>query len=256
MYKSWPPRHEDYINKIPDSEKFSKIVGLFEQHDEDGNKTLSFNEISHIFRSLGYPKTKSQLRALISEYDGNRNNAIEFREFINMAQNNLFYRWPPVYSDYKEEISSETRFNEIFAAFKMFDVNNDKSISVKELRKALQKMGHVHDDRTVRMMHEFVDIDGDGQIQFNEFVKLVEIEDSPEMNTPQAILTRQQEAFKMMSSNGSVITRRDLKSFSKKVFPAELDTKEIEAIMDMVAEGKDHITFDDAQKHMFKIMQI
>ena len=252
----WPPQHSYYAHKIPDSDKFNRIVQLFEQIDADGNKRLDKKELDTVFKYLGCPKTKSQLKSLLFEYDLNNDKNIDFDEFINMASNQLFYRWPPVYADYKEEIPSEDRFNEIYATFKMFDVDNDSQISIKELRKAMAKMGHRHDDKTIRMMHEFVDIDGDGNIQFNEFVKLIEIEDASDMKSPEAVGKRESEAFKMMSSNGIFITKNDLRNFSKKVFPSELDANEIDAIMEVVAEGKDVITFEDAKERMFKIMQI
>lgn len=254
--ESWPPSYSRYSDKIDSEEKFEKIVNQFNKADNDGSRYLDTRELDYLFKNLGCPKSRTQLRDVVTKYDINKDGKIEFSEFIEMAKDNLFYRWPPVWEDYKDEIKDEDRFIEIFAAFKMFDIDNSASIGRTELQKALSKMGHAHDANTVRIMHEFVDIDKDGEIQFNEFIKLVEIEDSEEMNSEVAIEQRKKDAFTMMcSENRDVITKSDLKKFSKKVFPAALDDNELELIMKIVANGKDEITYEDAKENMFNIIE-
>ena len=256
MDKKWPPSYSKYSDKISSREQFDKIVKKFTKADKDGNRLLDMRELKDLFSSLGCPKSRTQMKKIAEKYDKDGSDTIDFSEFIEMSKDNLFFRWPPVYEDYQDEINSEDRFIEIFAAFKMFDTDNSATINEKELRKALTKMGHGLDRDRVRIMHEFVDVDRDGEIQFNEFVKLIEIEDSVEMNAPEAIELRKRDAFDMMcGEKEGVITKNDLRSFSKKVFPAELDDNELDLIMKIVANGKSEITFEDAKENMFSIIE-
>jgi len=252
---NWPPPYSRYSDQISSQEQYDKIVKKFTKADKDGNGVLDMTELENLFKSLGCPKSRTQMKKIRERYDIDKSNTIDFSEFIKMAKE-IAFRWPPVYEDYQDEIRSEDRFIEIFAAFKMFDTDNNGTINEQELRKALQKMDHSLDRERVRIMLEFVDVDKDGEIQFNEFVKLIEIDDCIEMSAPEAIEQRTKEAFNMMcSENKNVITKNDLKRFSMKVFPAALDDTEIDLIMKIVADGRSEITFEDAKENIFSMIE-
>jgi calcium-binding protein CML len=53
--------------------------------------------------------------------------------------------------------------------FKRFDANNDGKISLAELTDALRTLGSTNADEVQRMMAE-IDTDGDGFIDFHEFI--------------------------------------------------------------------------------------
>lgn len=70
---------------------------------------------------------------------------------------------------------NEPSLEEVREAFDVFDANNDGYIDAKELRKVLCALGFVHvPERVCQSMISSYDDDGDGRINFNEFVKLFE----------------------------------------------------------------------------------
>ena len=62
---------------------------------------------------------------------------------------------------------------ELREAFRVFDKDGNGMISSEEFRRAMKTMGHQLSDQEVdEMIHE-ADINGDGQIDYHEFVKMM-----------------------------------------------------------------------------------
>ena len=59
-------------------------------------------------------------------------------------------------------------------AFDKVDINNDGVINVEELKTLLKGLGEAFTDEAVNDMIKIADLNGDGKIQFNEFIKAVQ----------------------------------------------------------------------------------
>ena len=88
--------------------------------------------------------------------DGNGN--IDFPEFLTMMARKM-----------KDSDSEE----EILEAFKVFDKDGNGFISAAELRHIMTNLGEKLTDEEVDEMIREADIDGDGQINYEEFVKMM-----------------------------------------------------------------------------------
>ena len=62
---------------------------------------------------------------------------------------------------------------EIREAFRVFDKDGNGFISPAELRYVMTKMGQELTDEEVDQMIQEADLDGDGQVNYREFVKMM-----------------------------------------------------------------------------------
>ncbi|KAJ8309527.1 hypothetical protein KUTeg_014401 [Tegillarca granosa] len=89
-------------------------------------------------------------------------------------------------------------------AFRLFDKNNDGSISAKELGEVINALGCKTDTEFLENLIKDNDFDGSGQIEFNEFIKMMS-----KANKEQDL----REAFKVFDKNGDgKISKMELKT--------------------------------------------
>ena len=62
---------------------------------------------------------------------------------------------------------------ELKQIFRMFDLNGDGLITKQELKQGLHKLGERLNDVEIDALMEEADIDGDGNIDYGEFVELI-----------------------------------------------------------------------------------
>ena len=149
----------------------------------DGNGEITIRELDTVMRSLGQFPTEPELRAMIAEVDADGNGAIDFPEFLAMMARKMRE------SDSEEEIKE---------AFKTFDRDGNGLISALELKFVMAThggwfcsfglahararvgcslmlawfVGEQLTDNEVEEMIREADIDGDGQINYEEFVRV------------------------------------------------------------------------------------
>ena len=86
------------------------------------------------------------------------NGTIDFPEFLTMMARKM------------KDTDSEEELKE---AFKVFDKDGSGFISASELRSVMVNLGERLTDEEVDEMIREADIDGDGQINYEEFVKMM-----------------------------------------------------------------------------------
>lgn len=139
-------------------EKIAELKEAFALFDKDGDGRITANELENVMRSMGENPTSKELSKIIQDLDTDGSGAIEFNEFSNLMSRR--------YSEIKE-------MKEITDAFKMFDRNGDGVISAGELRQVMTNMGQKLSDKDVDSMIKEADMDGDGQINYAEFIRMM-----------------------------------------------------------------------------------
>jgi calmodulin len=109
-------------------------------------------------RSLGQNPTQAELADMISEVDADGNGNIDFPEFLTLMARKM-----------KDTDSEE----EIMEAFKVFDKDGSGFISAAELKNIMTNLGEKLTDEEVDEMVREADVNGDGQIDYEEFVKMM-----------------------------------------------------------------------------------
>ena len=73
-------RHEIRLGK----KAINALKDAFEVFDEDGDGTISYDELGTVMRNLGDPKTEKELKEMINEVDADQSGEIDWQEFVTM----------------------------------------------------------------------------------------------------------------------------------------------------------------------------
>ncbi|GBG28898.1 Calmodulin [Hondaea fermentalgiana] len=153
--------HLFYFNTMADQlteEQIAEFKEAFSLFDKDGDGTITTKELGTVMRSLGQNPTEAELMDMINEVDADGNGTIDFPEFLTMMARKM-----------KDSDSEE----EIIEAFKVFDKDGNGFISAAELRHVMTNLGEKLTDEECDEMIREADIDGDGQINYEEFVRMM-----------------------------------------------------------------------------------
>ncbi|XP_039032895.1 calmodulin-2/4 isoform X2 [Hibiscus syriacus] len=145
--------------------EFKEAFSLFDK-DGDGPSSHSLfsagcittKELGTVMRSLGQNPTEAELQDMINEVDADGNGTIDFPEFLNLMARKM------------KDTDSEEELKE---AFRVFDKDQNGFISAAELRHVMTNLGEKLTDEEVDEMIREADVDGDGQINYEEFVKVM-----------------------------------------------------------------------------------
>uniref|UniRef100_A0A4X2KIZ1 EF-hand domain-containing protein n=2 Tax=Vombatus ursinus TaxID=29139 RepID=A0A4X2KIZ1_VOMUR len=135
--------------------EFKEAFSLF---DKDGDGYITTKEVGTIMRALGQTPTEAELQEIMNEVDASGNGTIDFSEFLNVMARKM-----------KDTDSNE----DIQDAFRVFDKNRDGFISAGELRHVMTNFGEKLTDEEVEEMIKEADIDGDGQVNYIQFVEMM-----------------------------------------------------------------------------------
>ena len=109
-------------------------------------------------RALGFEPKKEEIKKLIADIDRDGSGQIDFAEFLEMMQNKMSER------DGREEV---------IKAFRLFDDDETGKISLKNLRRVAKEIGEVMSEEELQEMIEEADLDGDGEIDQEEFLRIM-----------------------------------------------------------------------------------
>lgn len=137
-------------------EQYRKTFKLF---DKNGDGEIDVKELIQLMRTIGQNPSTAEAEDMIHEVDLDGTGTIDFEEFIVLMER--FGKDP-------EETEKNLR-----AAFTVFDKNKDGFISVKELKDVMMNLGEKMTDDEFDDMIAEADIDGDGQIDYEEFIAMM-----------------------------------------------------------------------------------
>jgi len=144
------------------SEQIEEFKEAFNLFDKDGDGVITTKELGTVMRSLGQNPSEVELQDMINEVDQDGNGTLDFEEFLVMMA--------------KKQIqmqNAEDNEEELKEAFKVFDKDNNGYISAAELRHVMTNLGEKLTDEEVEEMIKEADTDGDGQVNYDEFVKMM-----------------------------------------------------------------------------------
>lgn len=145
-----------YIATQVSSKDIEHLKRVFETLDHNGDGNITLKELRE---GLSEIKNKDDLIAIMESVDTDASGTINYTEFIAATIEQNIYL--------KEE--------NLRTAFKMFDKDGSGKISIDELKMVLGAgiEGQTDDEKDWNEIIRQVDIDGDGEIDFEEFIAML-----------------------------------------------------------------------------------
>ena len=145
------------INNLTE-EQIAEFKEAFQIFDKDGDGSITTKELGTVMRSLGQNPSDEEVRQMIEEVDEDKSETIDFKEFLGLMARKM------------KETDAE---DELLEAFKVFDRDGNGKISAHALRYVMLSSGEDLTEQDIQEMVMEADIDGDGFIDYQEFVKIM-----------------------------------------------------------------------------------
>jgi calcium-dependent protein kinase len=143
-----------YIATQLSSEEISRIGDEFRRMDTNGDGVLSYDEIKVGLEKMNF--SPEDVQSLLDNLELNEDGVVDYTKFVAANMEKSVY----------------LREERLMAAFKLFDKDGDGKITVKEIMEVLNREQCRDEDYYNQLLKE-VDLNGDGTIDFNEFLVMM-----------------------------------------------------------------------------------
>jgi Ca2+-binding EF-hand superfamily protein len=156
-------------------EKIRRCLQLsFDLYDINNNNKINSIEIERILRSIGYIVNYNDIYDLIHQIDRNDTGYLEYNDFMDIII-------PFLQQRYLKSINIS--LHHLKTLFHQYDSNNDNLLQPYEIKHVLRLCSTTITQDEIDDFIEFLDIDNDGDISWNEFCHVYDIiQDDNEMN--------------------------------------------------------------------------
>ncbi|KAG5679823.1 hypothetical protein PVAND_009361 [Polypedilum vanderplanki] len=148
---------QERMSKLTE-DQLQEIREAFAIYDKDGDGKISYRELGTVLRSLGLSPTEHEIIRFISRHDRDGDGTISFDEFAIS------------FADKMRKVKTE---EDVLDAFRVLDIEKSGTITVTRLRHVLQTLGDKLSDEEIQSMIEEADDDGDGLINYKDFVRIM-----------------------------------------------------------------------------------
>ncbi len=139
-------------------EELHEIRTLFAKCDEDGSGAITKDELGSIFKALGQNFSDKERIEMMKNIDLNEDGFVTFNEFLSL---------------YKKHVLFKVQEEKLREAFKICDYDGNEFVTLDELKRVVNMVGENLNEEQIIKMIKKVDIDGDGKINFEEFIQLM-----------------------------------------------------------------------------------
>merc|ERR1712166_891513 len=139
-------------------EQKQEIKEAFDLFDTDGSGNIDQKELKVAMRALGFEPKREEIKKMIADVDKDGSGVIEYPEFMDMMTQKMAERDPR---------------EEMMKAFRLFDDDDTGKINFPNLRRVAKELGENMTDEEIQEMIDEADRDGDGEINEDEFMRIM-----------------------------------------------------------------------------------
>lgn len=156
--KSVPGRKKSGPKFDLSDEQKADIKEAFDLFDTEGTGTIDTKELKVAIRALGFEPKKEDIKKMVADVDKEGTGKISYADFLQLMTLKM-----------TEKDSNE----EILKAFRLFDDDDTGTISFKNLKRVAKELGENLTDEELKEMIEEADLDGDGEVNQDEFLRIM-----------------------------------------------------------------------------------
>ncbi|XP_004683377.1 PREDICTED: calcium-binding protein 4 [Condylura cristata] len=146
-------------------EELDELQAAFQEFDRDRDGYIGHRELGACMRTLGYMPTEMELLEVSQHVKMRMGGCVDFEEFVALIAPRL-----------REETAHMLGVRELRVAFRELDRDRDGRVSVAELQQAAPALlGEPLAGPELDAMLREVDLNGDGSVDFDEFVMMLSI---------------------------------------------------------------------------------
>ncbi|KAF3437188.1 hypothetical protein FNV43_RR19941 [Rhamnella rubrinervis] len=138
-------------------QNMEEVQKVFNQFDTNGDGKISVTELDNVLKALGSAVSSDELQRVMADLDTDRDGFIGLDEFAAFCRSG----------------SDDGGDAELRDAFDLYDGDHNGLISVDELHCVLNRLGMNCSAHDCQRMIRSVDSDGDGNVNFEEFRKMM-----------------------------------------------------------------------------------
>lgn len=142
---------------LSDTQK-ADIKEAFDLFDTEATGTIDTKELKVAIRALGFEPKKEEIKRMIADVDKESTGRITYADFLHLMT---------------QKMSEKDSNDEIMKAFRLFDDDDTGAISFRNLKRVARELGENLTDDELREMISEADLDGDGQVDQNEFLRIM-----------------------------------------------------------------------------------
>ncbi|XP_047926705.1 uncharacterized protein [Anser cygnoides] len=154
----------------------------FDLFDADGSGQMDVRGLKITMRALGCELRKEEMKRIISQVDEEGSGKINFESFLQVMAQKMVCEpsWSkrlkfllPNFTMQAEPYSEK----EILKGFKLFDYDGTGKISFEKLKLVATEVGEDITDEELQEMIDEADADGDGEVDQQEFLRILTLTD-------------------------------------------------------------------------------
>lgn len=131
----------------------------FALFDMEKTSKIDFHELKLTFKAFGFKMTEEEKNIIMEKLDANDNYKVDYDVFMEIMTT---------------KFAERNQRDEAIMAFDLFDEDKKGKINLKNLKKAVQEINETLSEADLKAIIEEFDLDGDGYISKEEFLKVMD----------------------------------------------------------------------------------